>query len=65
MVTTIQIDPAVRDRLKRFGHAGMTYDEILKMFMDRWEEEEWGRAMRQRIDELDATDGWEELDESD
>ncbi len=62
MVTTIQIDSAIRERLKRYGHAGMTYDDILQQMMDRWDEDEFAREMRARADHLDATNGWVSLD---
>jgi len=40
-VTTIQIPPATRDRLKKFGLKGQTYQEILDRLMDRVEYEEF------------------------
>lgn len=61
MVTTLTLNPATRDRLKRYGHAGMTYDEILESLMDRIDEEDFVREMRRRADELDARDGWVDL----
>ena len=41
MPTTITVDPKVRDRLKKFGNSGMTYNDILTRLMDRFEEEEF------------------------
>ncbi|MEA3204016.1 MAG: hypothetical protein QOI63_1696 [Thermoplasmata archaeon] len=46
MATTIPIEAIVRDRLKTFGHAGMTYSEILSRMMDRIERDEFVREMR-------------------
>jgi hypothetical protein len=46
MATTIPIEASVRDRLKTFGHAGMTYSQILSKMMDRIEREEFVREMR-------------------
>ena len=40
-LTTIQIPPETRDRLKRFGLKGQTYREILETLMDRVEYEEF------------------------
>lgn len=37
MTATIALPEGVRDRLKTFGHAGMTYPEILTALMDRVE----------------------------
>jgi hypothetical protein len=34
-VTTIQIDKATRDELKKLGMKGETYDEIIKKLMER------------------------------
>ncbi|HEV8360356.1 MAG TPA: hypothetical protein VGR28_07890 [Candidatus Thermoplasmatota archaeon] len=61
MVTTLTLDPATRDRLKRYGHAGMTYDEILGALMDRVDADEFVLEMRRRAEELDAEDAWVDL----
>lgn len=47
MTATIAIPEAVRDRLKTFGHAGMTYPEILQALMDRVQREEFVRELRE------------------
>jgi hypothetical protein len=41
--TTIPIDPKVRDRLRAFGKAGMTYSDILTAVMDQIEMEKFFR----------------------
>lgn len=41
--TTIPIDPKVRDRLRGFGKAGMTYSEILTAVLDQIEMEKFFR----------------------
>jgi hypothetical protein len=64
MPTTVTIDPATRDRLKRYGHAGMTYDEILQALMDRIDEEDFVLEMRRRVEELDARDAWVDLEDA-
>lgn len=46
MTATIAIPEALRDRLKTYGHAGMTYPDILASLMDRVEREEFVREMR-------------------
>jgi hypothetical protein len=37
--TTINIDPRLRDRLKTYGTAGETYNDILTRLMDNMERE--------------------------
>lgn len=34
MITTVRMDSKVRDRLKKFGMKGETYEEILMKLMD-------------------------------
>ena len=38
MMTTIQIDKETREHLKKFGHKGETYDDIIERLMDYCEE---------------------------
>lgn len=46
MTATIAIPEAIRDRLKTFGHAGMTYPEILNHLMDRVQRDDFVAEMR-------------------
>lgn len=46
MTATIAIPEKLRDRLKTFGHAGMTYPDILKALMDRVQRDEFVAEMR-------------------
>lgn len=62
MSTTITLDPDVRDRLKAYGTAGMTYNDILTRIMDEIDRERFVAEMRRRADELDDED-WVDLDE--
>jgi hypothetical protein len=39
MGTTINIEPTIRDRLKSYGTAGETYNDILTRLMDNMERE--------------------------
>lgn len=39
MTATIAIPERLRDRLKTFGHAGMSYEDILKAMMDKIDRE--------------------------
>ena len=56
--TTIPLESEVRDRLRRFGHAGQTYNEILTQVLDRIEASGFVADMRREIDDLDRTGGW-------
>ena len=38
MATTIQVDVETREKLKRFGHKGESYDDIIERLMDYCEE---------------------------
>jgi hypothetical protein len=46
MGTTINIEPALRDRLKTFGTAGETYNDILRRLMDNMEREAFFEKVR-------------------
>jgi hypothetical protein len=64
MPTTITLDPDIRDRLKRYGHAGMTYNDILRGLMDRFDEQEFVAEMRRMAAEADERGLWVDLDET-
>jgi hypothetical protein len=46
--STISVQPEVRDRLKTFGHAGMTHEEILTALMDRVQRDSFVEELRQQ-----------------
>lgn len=46
MTATIALPESLRDRLKTYGHAGMTYPEILRALMDRVERDDFVRELR-------------------
>ena len=48
MTATVSIPEELRDRLKTFGHAGMTYTEILTRLMDRVERDDFVRDLRRQ-----------------
>lgn len=52
MATTIPVDPAVRDRLRAYGTAGMTYTEILQNLMDLVDRDAFVAEVRRRVDEV-------------
>ena len=63
MPTTITLDAKVRDRLKRYGHAGMTYNDILTRLMDDTDEREFVAELRRRFNEMGDKD-WVDLDDA-
>ncbi|MHB8585693.1 MAG: hypothetical protein ACYDDF_07640 [Thermoplasmatota archaeon] len=48
MATTIPLSSGTRERLRHYGHAGMTYDEILVAMMDRLDERDFVADLRRR-----------------
>jgi hypothetical protein len=59
VATTIALDPRTRDRLRTFGHAGMSYDEILQALMDQVDRDRFITEMHRQAD---AETDWVELD---
>lgn len=50
-ITSIQVPKATRDRLRKFGHKGQTWAEILDGLMARVEYEEFMEDQYQRLAE--------------
>lgn len=50
MGTTINIDAQVRDRLKTYGTAGMTYNDILRALMDRVDRDQFFAEARDMVE---------------
>ncbi len=48
MTATLSIPEDVRDRLKTYGHAGMSYTEILNQLMDRVQREDFVEELRKQ-----------------
>lgn len=46
--TTITVDPSIRDRLKTYGLAGQTYNDILQTLMDQVDREKYVAMLRRR-----------------
>ena len=46
--TTIPLDSAIRDRLKRYGTMGMTYTDILRELLDKIDRDGFLAEIRQR-----------------
>ena len=69
MATTIAIDPNTRDRLRTYGTAGDSYDDILRRMMDERDRDEFvawcRRRMRETTEWVDLEDLEAELDEMD
>lgn len=51
MATTLAVDPRTRDRLRTFGHAGQSFDEILQSLMDHVERERFVEEMHRIADD--------------
>ena len=51
-VTTIQIKPETKERLKQYGKMGMTYDDVINYILDKLEEYE--RIKKSDISEAKA-----------
>jgi hypothetical protein len=47
-MSTISVRPEVRDRLKTFGHAGMSHEQILTALMDRVQRDSFVEELRQQ-----------------
>lgn len=65
--TTIALDTATRDHLKRFGTHGQTYDEILQRLMgemerrDLYDEARHLQANQDRVPWLSRDEVWKDL----
>lgn len=53
-LTTIQLPKATRDHLRKFGHKGQTWAEILENLMARVEYEEFMESQYARLAERDS-----------
>ena len=60
--TTIALDAKTRERLRSFGQAGMSYDEILRVLMDEVDRERFVAEIH-RI--ADQTTDWVNFDDFD
>ena len=60
--TTIALDAKTRDRLRTFGHAGLSYDEILRAMMDEIDRERFVAELH-RV--ADAERDWVDLEDFD
>lgn len=52
-ITSIQLPKATRDRLRRFGHKGQTWAQILERLMERVEYEDFMEEQYRRLGERD------------
>jgi len=56
MATSIPLGGPVRDRLRTYGTAGMTYDEILTRLMDEVDRKAFLEETRRRLSRLTDKD---------
>ena len=59
-LTSIPLDSAIRDRLKAYGTAGMSYNDILQRLMD---ERDRDAFIRDIVREADQTTEWVDLED--
>jgi hypothetical protein len=59
-LTSIPLDSKVRDRLKSYGTAGMSYNDILQRLMD---ERDRDAFIQDILREADETTAWVDLDD--
>lgn len=60
-LTTIPVSKATRDKLKRFGAKGDTYEEILTWMMEKVEYEEFMERQYRRLTEKEKFVSLDEL----
>jgi hypothetical protein len=56
MATSIPLDGDVRDRLRTYGNAGMTYNDILTRLMDEVDRRTFVEETRRRLQRLKDKD---------
>lgn len=56
MATSIPLGGSIRDRLRTYGNAGMTYDEILTRLMDEVDRRAFVEETRRRLQRLTDKD---------
>ena len=59
-ITTIQLDRRVKERLRRLGRKGETYNEIVKRVLRKAEHVEF---MEEQYAILDSEENWVRLDD--
>ena len=57
MSTTIQIEKGTRERLKRFGHKGESYDDIIERLINCFEELDVEELIEARWNKLQEEKG--------
>jgi hypothetical protein len=62
-LTTIPLDSKLRDRLRAYGTAGMSYNAIVQRLLDERDRDEFIRDMRRLADEADRDGSWVDLDD--
>lgn len=62
-LTTIPLDSKLRDRLRTYGTAGMSYNDIVQRLLDERDRDEFILEMRRRADEADREGSWVDLED--
>lgn len=62
-LTTIPLDSKLRDRLRSYGTAGMSYNAIIQRLLDERDRDEFIRDMLRRADKADREATWVDLED--
>ena len=62
-LTTIPLDSKLRDRLRAYGQAGMSYNDIIQRLLDERDRDEFIRDLRKLADQADRDGSWVDLDD--
>jgi hypothetical protein len=62
-LTTIPIDSSVRDRLRSYGTAGMSYTAIVQRLLDERERDDFVHEIQRLADAADAEGSWVDLED--
>lgn len=62
-LTTIPLDSKLRDRLRAYGTAGMSYNAIIQRLLDERDRDEFIRDMLRRADKADREGTWVDLED--
>ncbi len=62
-LTTIPIDSKVRDRLRSYGTAGMSYSDIVTRLLDERDRDDFVREMQRIAERADADGSWVDVED--
>ncbi|HUR26081.1 MAG TPA: hypothetical protein VM327_08735 [Candidatus Thermoplasmatota archaeon] len=62
-LTTIPLDSKLRDRLRGYGIAGMSYNDIIQRLLDERDRDDFIRDLQRRADQADRDGTWVDLED--